>query len=100
MEWQESTYISHVVLLQLQRQPAVPLKRKRRYCELPLLDLLSSGLADGSDQYSHAVSYSVSLPLFHSGRLKERTVSSHQTAVSSCGLRLFHSREECSFNNC
>ncbi|TKS82109.1 Histone-lysine N-methyltransferase ASH1L [Collichthys lucidus] len=71
---------------QLQRQPAVPMKRKRRYCEFSEPDVLSSGVADGSDQYSYTVSDSVSLSLslsvflFHSGRLKERTLSSHQTA--------------------
>lgn len=90
---------SRVVLLQLQRQPAVPLKRKRRYCELPELDVLSPGLVDGSNQYSHTVSYSVSRSLFDSGRLKERTVSSHQTAVSPFGSILINSSEECIFDN-
>lgn len=102
-ECHELTCNSHVVLLQLQRQPAVPMKRKRRYCEFPELDVLSSGVADGSDQYSYTVSDSVSLSLyvflFHSGRLKERTLSSHQTAVSSRHWRLIHFREEFSFEN-
>lgn len=61
----ESTCNSHVVLLQLHRQPAVPLKRKRRYCELPVLDVLSSGLVDGSDQYLYSVllCFSISVSL-------------------------------------
>lgn len=37
----------HVVLLQLERQPAVPLKRKRRYCEFLALDVSSSLLVKG-----------------------------------------------------
>lgn len=39
------------------------------------------------------------LSLFHSGRLKERTISSHQTAVSYCGLRLFHASQKFHFNS-
>lgn len=41
----------------------------------------------------------VFLSLFRSGRMKERTVFSHQTSVSLCGLWLFYSNEKCSFNH-
>ncbi len=90
---------SHVVLLQLERQPAVPLKRKRRYCEFPELHVLSSDVVECSDKYSHTGSHLLSLTLFHSGRLKERTLSSHQTGVSPCDFRLIHSSGECNFDS-
>lgn len=59
--------------------------------------MLSSGLVNASDTFSHAATDCVTVSLCHSGRLKMRSLSSHQTAVRSSASRLFHSIEECSF---
>lgn len=91
-ECHECACNSDVVMSQLQKQPAVPLKRKRRYCEWPVFNVLSPSSVDGWNHCCHTASHPVSL--FHSGRLKGRIVSSHRTAVSTCGFRLFHSSEE------